>query len=74
MTAPAGGSGKGKKPGGECVKVVVRCRPLASREISDGRQRIVDMDPQTGQVSAPARSAASADQHCTFAFGIQVSD
>ncbi|GAQ91439.1 Kinesin-like protein [Klebsormidium nitens] len=51
MTAPAGGSGKGKKHGGECVKVVVRCRPLASKEIADGRQRIVDMDSQTGQVT-----------------------
>jgi hypothetical protein len=57
MTAPGGGGGKGKKHGGECVKVVVRCRPLASKEIADGRQRIVDMDSQTGQVKRTVSSA-----------------
>lgn len=35
----------------ECVRVVVRCRPLNSKEIEDGRQRIVDMDLKLGQVS-----------------------
>jgi len=34
----------------EAVKVVVRCRPLNSKELNDGRQRIVDMDVDAGQV------------------------
>ena len=32
----------------ECVKVCVRCRPLNSKEKSDGRERIVTMDPTRG--------------------------
>uniref|UniRef100_A0A061QII0 Kinesin-like protein kif3b n=1 Tax=Tetraselmis sp. GSL018 TaxID=582737 RepID=A0A061QII0_9CHLO len=35
----------------ECVKVVVRCRPMNEKEIQEGRQRIVDMDLELGQVS-----------------------
>ena len=34
----------------ESIKVVVRCRPLNSREKEDGRLKIVDMDRKTGQV------------------------
>ncbi|KAL6752731.1 kinesin-like protein FLA10 [Haematococcus lacustris] len=34
----------------EAVKVVVRCRPLNSKETADGRERIVDMDVDAGQV------------------------
>jgi hypothetical protein len=33
-----------------CSQVVVRCRPLNSREQSDGRERIVDMDVDAGQI------------------------
>ena len=41
-------------PGGaECVRVVVRCRPLNSSEVSEGRQRIVSMDADLQQVSQP---------------------
>jgi hypothetical protein len=32
----------------ECVKVVVRCRPLNSKEKEDGRQQIVNMDDKSG--------------------------
>eukprot|EP01047_Picozoa_sp_COSAG01_P125427 COSAG01_NODE_54474_length_331_cov_17.086207_1_plen_36_part_10 len=28
----------------ECVKVILRCRPMNKKEESDRRQRIVDMD------------------------------
>ena len=38
-------------PGGEAVQVVVRCRPLFGKELAEGRQRIVDMDTKTGQVT-----------------------
>ncbi len=34
----------------ECVKVVVRCRPLNSKEVAEGRQRIVDVDTALSQV------------------------
>ena len=32
----------------ECVRVVVRCRPLNKQEVSDGRGQIVEMDDGTG--------------------------
>eukprot|EP00933_Yihiella_yeosuensis_P046887 TRINITY_DN42508_c0_g1_i1.p1 TRINITY_DN42508_c0_g1~~TRINITY_DN42508_c0_g1_i1.p1 ORF type:complete len:789 (+),score=209.05 TRINITY_DN42508_c0_g1_i1:81-2447(+) len=46
-TAALGATSKGKS-GGECVKVVVRVRPLSSKEISEGRERIVQMDAKRG--------------------------
>ena len=39
-----------KKNDPECVKVVVRCRPMSKKEVEDSRQRIVDMDSKTGEV------------------------
>ena len=35
----------------ECVRVVVRCRPLNKVEVSDGRKRAVNMDRQLQQAS-----------------------
>ena len=34
----------------ECVKVVVRCRPMNQKEIEDSRTRVVEMDLRTNQV------------------------
>ena len=34
----------------ECVRVIVRCRPLSSKEKADGRQKVVDMDKHRGTV------------------------
>lgn len=34
----------------ECVRVVVRCRPMSSKEQADGRQKVVDMDKKRGAV------------------------
>ena len=34
----------------ECVRVVVRARPLSGKEQADGRKRIMDMDVDAGQV------------------------
>jgi kinesin family protein 3/17 len=34
----------------ECVRVVIRCRPLNETEKKDGRVCIVNMDTRTGQV------------------------
>mmetsp|Transcript_29078 Transcript_29078/g.65812 ORF Transcript_29078/g.65812 Transcript_29078/m.65812 type:complete len:796 (-) Transcript_29078:211-2598(-) len=36
------------KGGGECVKVVVRVRPLSSKEIAESREKIVEMDLKRG--------------------------
>lgn len=38
------------KKAAESVKVVVRCRPLNEKEISDGHQRVVEMDSKKGLV------------------------
>ena len=57
--------------GAECVRVVVRCRPLNRSETSDGRKRIVDMDRQMQQVRCLAASrtlcclAAFFERHCS---------
>lgn len=40
------------------LQVVVRCRPLNSKEVEDGRQRIVDMDVRQGQVVVRCRVLA----------------
>ena len=37
-----------------CLQVVVRCHPMSEKERSDGRQRIVDMDVDGGQVMVRA--------------------
>eukprot|EP00927_Polykrikos_kofoidii_P015388 TRINITY_DN16830_c0_g1_i1.p1 TRINITY_DN16830_c0_g1~~TRINITY_DN16830_c0_g1_i1.p1 ORF type:complete len:802 (-),score=200.43 TRINITY_DN16830_c0_g1_i1:201-2498(-) len=34
--------------GGECVKVVIRCRPLSTQEKIDNRESIVEMDTKEG--------------------------
>ena len=34
----------------ECVKVVVRCRPLSRKEVEDQRKTIVEMNNKTGEV------------------------
>ncbi|CAG9463621.1 unnamed protein product [Pedinophyceae sp. YPF-701] len=52
----------------ECVKVVVRCRPLNDKEVSDGRTRIVDMDTKMGQVSIRNPKADPQDPPKQFTF------
>eukprot|EP00747_Dinoflagellata_sp_TGD_P195694 gnl/TRDRNA2_/TRDRNA2_64763_c0_seq1.p1 gnl/TRDRNA2_/TRDRNA2_64763_c0~~gnl/TRDRNA2_/TRDRNA2_64763_c0_seq1.p1 ORF type:complete len:789 (-),score=206.40 gnl/TRDRNA2_/TRDRNA2_64763_c0_seq1:292-2658(-) len=41
-------TGGGKQ--GECVKVVIRCRPMSKQELADGREEIVTMDAQGAAV------------------------
>eukprot|EP00960_Hanusia_phi_P037420 752938-Hanusia_phi.AAC.3 len=43
-------SAKGRKDP-ECVKVVVRCRPMSRREVEDNRQQIVSMNVDAGEVT-----------------------
>eukprot|EP00983_Pelagomonas_calceolata_P094748 1157921-Pelagomonas_calceolata.AAC.5 len=52
----------------EAVKVVVRCRPLNSKEKADGRAQIVDMDTKSGQVSLRNPAADSSEAPKTFTF------
>jgi hypothetical protein len=54
----------------ECVRVVVRCRPLNAKENAEGRERIVEVDPATAQVSlrAPGGAAAGPDAPRAFTF------
>ena len=34
----------------ECVRVVVRCRPMSRKETEDNRQKVVEMDKHRGCV------------------------
>ena len=40
-----------KASNSECVKVVVRCRPLSTKEINENRKKIVNMDLKSGCVN-----------------------
>eukprot|EP00227_Mantoniella_beaufortii_P001149 CAMPEP_0197614672 /NCGR_PEP_ID=MMETSP1326-20131121/59645_1 /TAXON_ID=1155430 /ORGANISM="Genus nov. species nov., Strain RCC2288" /LENGTH=429 /DNA_ID=CAMNT_0043183549 /DNA_START=129 /DNA_END=1415 /DNA_ORIENTATION=+ len=52
----------------ECVQVVVRCRPLFGKEINEGRQRVVDMDGKTGQVTLRNPKADANGEVKSFTF------
>ncbi|KXZ50597.1 hypothetical protein GPECTOR_15g280 [Gonium pectorale] len=52
----------------ESVKVVVRCRPLNSKEKQDGRERIVDMDVDAGQVKVRNPKADASEPPKAFTF------
>lgn len=58
----------GKAHDSECVRVVVRCRPLNSKEKGDQRQRIVDMDVKAGQVMLTNPEAGASDPPKSFTF------
>jgi hypothetical protein len=55
---------------GECVRVVVRCRPLNAKERAEGRETIVDVDAKQGTVAlrAAAGAAAGGDAPKAFTF------
>ncbi|KAL5471016.1 hypothetical protein EMCRGX_G029088 [Ephydatia muelleri] len=55
-----------KKP--ECVKVIVRCRPMSKDEIADGYQRVVDMDVPRGTVALHKPKAKSDEPPREFTF------
>ena len=46
--------------GKECVQVVVRCRPFNKKEKSEGREGIIEMMAESGQVSITNIHAAAA--------------
>lgn len=51
----------------ECVKVVVRCRPLQEKELQKGYERVVDMDTKRGVIEMRNPKQPS-DQKRTFTF------
>eukprot|EP00967_Tisochrysis_lutea_P006487 scaffold7704_cov26-Tisochrysis_lutea.AAC.2 len=55
-------------PANECVRVVVRCRPLNSTERNDNRGVIVEMDKRTGTVVLSAGTKGSNEPPKTFTF------
>jgi kinesin family protein 3/17 len=54
----------------ECVRVVVRCRPMSSKEKDDGRQKVVEMDKKRGSVvlHADQTKGGSGEPPKTFTF------
>lgn len=50
------------------VRVVIRCRPLSQKEISDGRKVVVRMDHITGQIAVHNSKAGSGDKEKMFTF------
>lgn len=52
----------------ESVKVVVRCRPLNSKETADGRTRVVDVDPKEGSIKVKNPKADANEPPKVFTF------
>jgi hypothetical protein len=54
----------------ETVKVVVRCRPMSTREVADGRKSVMDADLTRGQIIVrnPDTNAVGAGDAKTFNF------
>lgn len=52
----------------ECVKVVVRCRPMSEKEITDGYDRVLEMFPSKGliELSSPKNGNGEAVKRFTF--------
>ena len=52
----------------ETVRVCVRCRPLNSKEISDGREKIIKIDPRAGTCALilPDRVTGEPPKNFTF--------
>ena len=61
-------TGPGSSP--ECVKVVVRCRPLSQGEMSDGKKGIVNMDTKLGQIAIKNPKLDDKEPPKTFTFDI----
>ena len=56
-----------KKPEGECIQVVVRCRPFNNKEKNEGRGNIITVDTEGRQVSiANAAEPEEAPKSFTF--------
>lgn len=60
-------AGIASKPG-ECVKVVIRCRPMSKQEEIDGREKIVTMDTKRACVVLRKPGASAGDSGKDFTF------
>mmetsp|Transcript_7002 Transcript_7002/g.13920 ORF Transcript_7002/g.13920 Transcript_7002/m.13920 type:complete len:228 (-) Transcript_7002:1930-2613(-) len=58
----------GVKKNPECVRVVVRCRPMSRKEVEDGRQRIVDMQCDCGEITVRNPEADPREPSKPFTF------
>lgn len=52
------------------VRVVVRCRPLNEKEVSEGRKEVVKVDSMRGSITVKNPNAPSAEPPKTFTFDI----
>lgn len=52
----------------ECVKVVVRCRPMDQKETSAGHERVVEMNTKRGTVELKNPKAGQSDVKKNFTF------
>lgn len=50
----------------ECVRVIIRCRPMVTKEINEGRISIVKMDRKSGEVSLPKPGTSEPPKVFTF--------
>ncbi len=50
----------------ECVRVVVRCRPMEQKEIDGKYERVVDMDPRRCLVSIKKPGGAEEPKEFTY--------
>ncbi|PIO23912.1 Kinesin-like protein KIF3B [Aquarana catesbeiana] len=57
-----------KSKSSETVRVVVRCRPMNSKEIASGFHKVVDVDVKLGQVSVKIQKGAGNELPKTFTF------
>ncbi|CAN2389888.1 Belongs to the TRAFAC class myosin-kinesin ATPase superfamily. Kinesin family [Pristimantis euphronides] len=57
-----------KSKSSESVRVVVRCRPMNSKETAAGFDKVVDVDVKFGQVSVRIQKGASNELPKTFTF------
>ena len=52
----------------ECVRVVVRCRPLSAQEHDEGRERVVEVDESGGAITLHAQRRHAGEPPKCFAF------
>ncbi|KAM8946076.1 kinesin-like protein KIF3B [Pelodytes ibericus] len=57
-----------KPKSSESVRVVVRCRPMNTKELAAGFARVVDVDVKLGQVSVKIHKGAANEPPKTFTF------
>ena len=62
----AGGELGSMSKAAECVKVILRCRPLNKKETADGREMCVSMNTKTGSISLRNPNANEPPKEFTF--------